>query len=245
MDVPRPMSIAAITQETRQVTTFNLDGHLAADPGQFVMLWLPRLDEKPFSLVDDDPVTLTVAKVGPFSARLHQLKVGDRLWIRGPLGRGFDLKGQRILLIAGGYGVAPLAFLAKRAKQASRKVVVIGAATQEELLFHNRYSELGCEVVLTTEDCSVGLGGLCTDAADRLLCEEEFDTVYACGPEPMLLAVEEMCRRQGVPGQVSWEAYMRCGMGVCGSCVRDGLLVCRDGPVFPVRRTSVRAAAGS
>ena len=139
-----------------------------------------------------------------------------------------------MLLVAGGYGVAPLAFLASKTTEASRKVVVIGAASKDELFFQDRFAEAGCEVVLVTEDCSAGSGGLCTDAADALLRDQEFDMVYACGPEPMLDAVEEMCRRHGIPGQVSKEAYMRCGMGVCGSCQRGGLLVCRDGPVFHV-----------
>lgn len=232
--LPQPLSIADIAHETSQVKSLILGRSLEAHPGQFVMVWLPRLNEKPFSLVDDDPVTLTIAKVGPFSTRLHQLEVGDRLWMRGPLGKGFDIVGDRVLLVAGGYGVAPLAFLATRATDVSRKVVVIGAASKDELLFQDRFAEAGCEVVLVTEDCSAGLGGLCTDAADALLRSEELDMVYACGPEPMLDAVEEMCRRHGIPGQVGKEAYMRCGMGVCGSCQRGGLLVCRDGPVFHV-----------
>ncbi len=243
--LPQPLSIADIAHETSQVNTFTLDGGLEAHPGQFVMVWLPRLNEKPFSLVDDDPLILTIAKVGPFSTRLHQLEVGDRLWMRGPQGRGFDIVGGRALLVAGGYGVAPLAFLATRATDVSRKVVVIGAASKDELLFQDRFAEAGCEVVLVTEDCSAGLGGLCTDAADTLLRDQEFDMVYACGPEPMLDGVEEMCRRHGVPGQVSKEAYMRCGMGVCGSCHRDGLLVCSDGPVFSVQPESVQQASQS
>ncbi len=232
--LPQPLSIADTALDTSTVKTLTLDGALEAHPGQFVMVWVPTLNEKPFSLVDDDPLTLTIAKVGPFSARLHELEVGDRLWVRGPLGKGFDIVGDRVLLGAGGYGVAPLAFLAGKTTEASRKVVVIGAASKDELFFQDRFVEAGCEVVLVTEDCSAGLGGLCTDAADALLRSEEFDMVYACGPEPMLDAVEEMCRRHGVPGQVSREAYMRCGMGVCGSCQRGGLLVCRDGPVFHV-----------
>lgn len=230
--LPQPTRILDIVQETSQVKTFVLDGKVDAQPGQFVMVWLPRLNEKPFSLVNDNPLTLTVARVGPFSSRLHELKVGDRLWVRGPLGRGFDITGERILLVGGGYGVAPLAFLAKRATRVSYKVAIVGAATKDDLLFQERFAQSGCEVVLVTEDCSAGVGGLCTDAAEALLSEAKFDALYACGPEPMLDELERICRQQGIPGQLSKEAYMRCGMGICGSCQRDGLLVCRDGPVF-------------
>jgi dihydroorotate dehydrogenase electron transfer subunit len=233
--LPRAMRVVETAQQTETVKTLTLDGELPAQPGQFVMVWMPGLDEKPFSLVSDDPVTLAIARVGPFSARLHELTVGDRLWIRGPLGRPFDVQSGRLLLVAGGYGAAPLAFLACRAKQARRKVAVIGAATQGDLLFQERFADAGCEVVLVTEDCSLGEAGLCTDTAERLLCEEIFDAVYGCGPEGMLNRLEDLCTERGIPGQVSREAYMRCGMGVCGSCERNGLLVCRDGPVFPIR----------
>lgn len=234
----RPMSITEIAEETPKVKTFTLDSRLDAQPGQFVMVWRPRLDEKPFSLVSDDPATLTVAKVGSFSGRLHELEVGDRLWIRGPLGRGFDIRGDRVLLVGGRYGVPPLAFLASRATGITRKVAVIGARTKNELFFEDRFAASGCEVMVVTEDCSAGEGGVCTDIAEALLSEERFDAVYACGPEAMLDEVEEICRQRDIPGQLSKEAYMRCGLGVCGSCQRDGLLVCVDGPVFRVEARS-------
>jgi dihydroorotate dehydrogenase electron transfer subunit len=228
------MTIIRVDQATRKVKALTLHGRLPAQPGQFVMVWLPGLNEKPFSLVDDDPVTLAVANVGPFSTHLHELEVGDRLWLRGPFGHGFHAVGEYALLVGGGYGVAPLAFLASRTIGARRKVAVIGAATRDELFFEDRLAEAACEVVLVTEDCSAGEAGLCTDAAERLLRTEAFDAVYGCGPEDMLKTLEQLCIELGIPGQLSKEAYMRCGMGVCGSCQRDGLLVCRDGPVFLV-----------
>jgi len=232
--LPQPLRVAESVQLTPRVRELTLDGQLPAQPGQFVMAWLPGIDEKPFSLVDDDPVTLVVAKVGPFSSELHQLGVGDHLWLRGPFGRGFDIVGRHAVLVGGGYGVAPLAFLAKRASGVPRKVAVIGAATGDDLFFQERFARVGCEVVQVTEDCSVGQGGLCTDVAERLLGEEPFDALYACGPEGMLERMEQLCVEKRVRGQVSKEAYMRCGLGVCGSCARDGLLVCKDGPVFSV-----------
>lgn len=234
ISLPQAMSIVSIVDETPKVRTLTLDAALSAHPGQFVMVWLPRVDEKPFSLVDDHPVTLTVARVGPFSSQLHELRVGDRLWIRGPFGRGFDIVGDRMLLVGGGYGLAPLALLAKRAAEVSHKVVVVGGATKDDLFFQDRFAERGCKVMVSTEDCSAGEGGLCTDVVAALLSKAKFDMVYGCGPEGMLDKLREICRQKGIPGQVSREAYMRCGMGVCGSCQRDGLLVCRDGPVFHV-----------
>lgn len=231
--LPRPTRIAKIIEENATVKTVILEAAVEADPGQFIMIWLPRVDEKPFSLVGTDPVTITVARVGPFTRHLHQLRIGDRIWFRGPLGQGFELKGEHILLIGGGYGVAPLAFLARRAAATGRRVTaVIGAQSKADLVFPERFAELGCPVVTATEDGSAGARGLATDAAESLLDGGAVDAVYACGPEAMLNRVLELCRGHGLPCQLSMENYMRCGLGVCGSCQREGKLVCRDGPVF-------------
>jgi len=230
--LPRPARIERVVVESPRVRTFVLDAEVEAQPGQFVMLWLPGVDEKPFSLVDAAPVTLTVARVGPFTTRLHQMKRGESVWFRGPLGNGFELTGKRLLLIGGGYGVAPLAFLARRAREEGRMVtVVMGAQRESELVLVERFAALGCRVIQVTEDGSAGVKGLAPEVAERLLDEESADVVYACGPEGMLEAVEDLCRRRNIPAQLSYEGYMRCGMGVCGSCQRAGWLVCRDGPV--------------
>lgn len=215
--------------------TLELDLKLGARPGQFVMAWLPRVDEKPFSLVSDDPVTLTVVRVGPFSERIQHMGPGEVLYLRGPLGNGFSLAGERPLLIAGGCGAAPLAFLARRLGAEGRRVTVaLGARTARELLLSERFERAGARLAVCTDDGTAGCRGLVTDLAARLLEDGRHDFVYACGPRPMLERVAELCRRQQVPGELSWEAYMRCGIGVCGSCDRgDGRLVCRDGPVFP------------
>jgi dihydroorotate dehydrogenase electron transfer subunit len=244
--LPQPARIVDITDESPRVRTLGLDLRLDARPGQFLMAWLPGVDEKPFSLVRADPVTLTVARVGPFTSALFALDRSDRLWIRGPLGQPFTLPPHttpdseqqppsptsNLLLIAGGYGVAPLHFLAECARDAGQQAsVVIGAQTATDVIFARRFSSLGARVVITTEDGSLGQPGLATNAADRLLREEDYRALYACGPELMLDAVEALARSHQVPAQLSHERYMRCGFGVCGYCARDGWLVCRDGPV--------------
>ncbi len=230
-----------VAARVRQVTpagvhgvTIELEARLAAQPGQFVMTWLPRVDEKPFSLVDGDPVTLAVVQVGPFSARMQRLRPGDTLYLRGPLGRGFSLAGERPLLVGGGSGAAALAFLARRLLEAGRPVTVaLGARTAAELMLLERFRACGAGLLLSTDDGSAGERGLVTDLAERRLAEGRHDHVYACGPAAMLEKVAELCRACGVSGEVSREAYMRCGIGICGSCdCGEGQLVCRDGPVF-------------
>lgn len=240
--LPQVARITTITSESAKIKTLVLDLPLKAEPGQFVMVWLPGLDEKPFSLVQADPVILTIARVGLFSAAIHALNSGEKLWLRGPLGRPFTLppgphagSEDRILLIGGGYGVAPMHFLARRALGAGWGVtMIIGARTGAEVIFANRFHSMGADVFITTEDGSQGLQGLATDAAQQLLDRVGYRGVYACGPEAMLGAVERLGRSRGLLTQLSYERYMRCAFGVCGSCTREGWLVCRDGPVRAV-----------
>lgn len=243
-NLPQVARIIGIHDESTKVRTLVLDLHLEAEPGQFVMAWLPGVNEKPFSLVRAAPVTLTIARVGPFTEEVMSLQVGDRLWLRGPLGRSFSLPTSRtsaglatgaapsLLFIAGGYGVAPLHFLAERARAAGWEVTaVIGARTAGDIFFADRLATLGAQVVITTDDGSLGQQGLATDAAVQLLAQTGVQALYACGPEPMLGAVETLAHTHGLPAQLSYERYMRCAFGVCGSCARDGWLVCHDGPV--------------
>ncbi|MCS6843039.1 MAG: hypothetical protein NZ528_01755 [Caldilineales bacterium] len=235
----RPYRVASIRLENAATRTLVLDRSLAADPGQFVMAWLPDVGEKPFSLAGADPVCLTVAAVGPFSRALHTLAVGDRIWLRGPLGRGFapPSPAGHALLVGGGYGVAPLRFLAERLLAAGWHVsAIVGARRAADLLLVEALAALGVRLWLTTEDGSVGLRGLATDAFDAALtaAPEARTTVFACGPVGMLAAVAALCRTRGLPVQLAWEAHMRCAVGLCGSCeVGAGWLTCLDGPVFP------------
>ena len=139
---------------------------------------------------------------------------------------------NKLLLVGGGYGVAPLYFLAQRAASKGWSVsVVIGARSADDVVFAERFRSLGTDVVITTEDGSLGQRGLSTDAAADLVEQATYHTVYACGPEAMLESVEELAQARGVPAQLSYERYMRCGFGVCGSCARNSWLVCKDGPV--------------
>ncbi len=238
-NLPEPYRIVDIRQENPTVRSLVLDRAMSLEPGQFVMAWLPGLDEKPFSPSAADPLTLTVTRVGPFTAAMHQLKVGERLWLRGPFGHGFQITAsaggnEGILVIGGGCGAAPLRYLATKARAMGRHVyVVLGARTADGLFFQHDYAALGCHVYLCTDDGSAGERATAVQVAQTLLERGlAVDMLYACGPAPMLDAVEELAQVYQRPAQLSHEAYMRCGIGVCGSCSREGKLVCRDGPVF-------------
>lgn len=209
------------------------------------MVWLPRFDEKPFSLVNANPVTLMITAVGPFSRLLHEKQPGDQVWFRGPFGQGYAVPPahQRLALVGGGYGVAPLYWLARtQLAHAATIDVIIGARTATDLLYTEQMQALGqaesgkpkAKITLhcTTEDGTAGQPGRVTDVLTPLLDAGKVDGIYACGPHGMLNALETLGTRYHIPGQLSWEAYMRCGIGICGACEHEGKVLCLDGPVL-------------
>jgi dihydroorotate dehydrogenase electron transfer subunit len=237
--LPRVVSIAEIILENPIIKTFVLDDAIPnATPGQFIMLWIPGVDEKPFAIVAREPLTITVAAVGPFSHALHALKVGDQVGWRGPFGRGFDLSGTgEALLIGGGYGVAALYFAASELRKQSGDITVaMGGRAADDLLFETRLRALGVRVELATEDGSRGSRGLVTDAAHDALSRAK--RILACGPEAMLVAIMRLALAKNIPAQLSVERYMKCGFGICGQCTLSGKLVCMDGPVFTAQELS-------
>lgn len=246
--LPTPCRIVAIEVDNYRTKTFVFDARLEAAPGQFVMAWLPRFDEKPFSLVNADPVTLMITAVGPFTRLVHELQVGDRLWLRGAFGHGFCAlpEQRRPVLVGGGYGVAPLLWLAQRQLAGGAQVtVIVGARTQADLLYIDRFERLRASTPpgaltlrVTTEDGSRGQPGRVTDALTPLIERGEIDGVYACGPHGMLQAVEAASQRASLPCQCSWEAYMRCAIGICGACEHAGKVLCLDGPVLATQQSS-------
>jgi dihydroorotate dehydrogenase electron transfer subunit len=169
------------------------------------------------------------------------MKSGEIVGLRGPFGNSFTETGGRVLMVGGGTGTAPLLFLAKKlAAKAKRLALVIGAKTKTELLFLNQLDALCTEqsTVATTEDGSYGLKCLATEPLDKLLNKEKFDMIYACGPEPMIRQVFTLTEKRGIPMEASLERLMRCGIGLCGSCVIGKYRVCRDGPVFTAAQLS-------
>jgi len=237
VDLPQTVPISEIRDETRTLRTFVLKAEAPeAEPGQFVMLWLPGVDEKPMSIASPAPLTVTVARVGPFSTELHQRKVGDRVGWRGPYGRGFALdKDRPALLVSGGAGVGPIYFLATRAiERRYRVTVALGARTANDLLYVERFRALGTDPIIATDDGTAGHHGYVTELVTRHLDDQP--AIYACGPEAMLVALHRLCRKHDIPGQLSLERYIKCGFGICGQCALNGFLVCQDGPVFDVEQ---------
>ncbi|MBC2701014.1 MAG: dihydroorotate dehydrogenase electron transfer subunit, partial [ANME-2 cluster archaeon] len=192
--------------------------------------------------------------VGKATEALSRLEVGDSIGIRGPFGNGFEVKekgdreekegdgeedgagkGNKIMIIAGGVGGAPLLPLALQAHSRDLDVTtLIGARTADELLFEEHFLKCGA-ISIATDDGSKGHHGFITGAME-LFNLAGFDQFYICGPELMMKSVLDILRAAGLEAmaQLSLHRYFKCGIGVCGACTIDpsGLRVCRDGPVL-------------
>ena len=240
----RTTRLLNIKTESPTVKTFTFkDKQCAkAKPGQFLMLWIPGIDEIPLSILDADKngtVSVAVKKVGEATKALHELKAGETIGVRGPFGNSFTVKKGKILMVGGGTGLAPLLFLAKKlALERAKIFMVMGAKTREELLFKEAFEKIcGKEnLVATTEDGSYGVKGLATTPLERVLAKEKFDMIYTCGPEKMMRKVFDLAEKRGIAVEASLERLMRCAIGLCGSCVIGKYRVCRDGPVFTVNQ---------
>lgn len=236
-----PARVERVVRESPTVVSLYLRSSLPREPlpGQFVMVWLPGVEEVPMSVSgwDGERLRISVARMGETTSRLQEIGRGGCLGMKGPLGRGFRLGKGPHLLVGGGTGMAPLIFACRRLRERGVDVkVLVGAKTNSELLFVSEAKRTGAEVEVATEDGSGGEKGMVTDLLERGLPKRPW-RVLACGPEEMLVKVVEECMRRRRKVQVSLERYMRCGLGVCGSCVLDpvGWRVCTEGPVFDGR----------
>lgn len=238
----RTTHILGIENESPTVKTFTFKDKQCgkAKPGQFLMLWIPGIDEIPLSILDakeNGLVSVTVRKVGEATNSLQNKNIGEVIGIRGPFGNSFTEKEGSILMVSGGTGTAPILFLARKiASRATKLVFVIGAKTQDELLFIEESRKILVKerdrVIETTEDGSCGVKGLVTTPLERLLAKEKFDMLYTCGPEQMMRKVFDLAEKYEVSLEASLERLMRCSIGLCGSCIIGKYRVCRDGTVF-------------
>ena len=238
----RTVELLGVKTENCTVKTLAFNDELCgnAEPGQFVMVWIPGVDEIPISLSgisSDGNTSITVHAVGDASSALNQKQKGEIIGVRGPFGNGFDTSEGNVMVVGGGTGIGPLMPLTEKLAEIAYKVTVMsGVKSQENLLFLDRVTEIcsgvNSETVYTTEDGSYALAGLITDQAEQKLMIEQFDMIYTCGPEPMMYKMFLLAEQYNVPLQASLERIMRCSIGLCGSCQIGKLRICKDGPVL-------------
>ena len=217
-------------------------------PGQFVEV---RVDGSPSTFLrrpisinfvdrENNELWLLVATVGEGTKQLAKLKFGDVLNCVLPLGNGFTpaKTGEKVLLVGGGVGVAPLLYMgAEMKRQGIEPTFLLGARTANDLLMLPIFNMFG-RAYVTTEDGSMGEKGFVTNHS--ILAEERFDRISTCGPTPMMKAVARYARQNNVDCEVSLENLMACGLGACLCCVEKttegNLCVCKDGPVFNIKK---------
>lgn len=219
------------------------------EPGQFVEV---RCDgsastflRRPISINYFDPerneMWILVAAVGDGTKSLMNLKAGDKLNCIFPLGNHFTLAqrpDEKVLLVGGGVGIAPLLFAGKcLSKQGVRPSFLLGARSAKDLLELDLFKQLG-DVYVTTEDGSLGEKGFVTNHS--ILKEQSFDRICTCGPKPMMMAVARYASHASIDCEASLENMMACGLGACLCCVEKttegNLRVCKDGPVFNINQ---------
>jgi dihydroorotate dehydrogenase electron transfer subunit len=233
MNKQRIATITSTVKETAGITTLRFHDECEVRPGQFYMVWIPDIDEIPMSAsYTTAEKGITVKEVGVATKALGDLKVHDRIGIRGPYGNGYKLPAGKVLIAGGGTGMASLLPAAESIADRDRVDVLIGAKTASEVLLLDRAKMASKEVHVSTDDGSMGLKGTVVDLVQEHLGLKRYDMVLGCGPERMLFALLKVCEGASVKCQLSLERYMKCGAGLCGSCVIDGVRVCKEGPVF-------------
>ncbi|PVX26912.1 MAG: dihydroorotate dehydrogenase electron transfer subunit [Candidatus Bathyarchaeum sp.] len=238
----RTVKILESKEENCTTKTITFEDKLCgkAEPGQFVMVWIPGVDEIPISLsgiAPDGVTSITVNGVGDASRTLNNNKQGDIIGIRGPFGTCFVPSKGNVMVVGGGTGIGPLIPLTEKlAKIADKVTVMSGVKSKDNLLLLDKINEIcsqvDSETVCTTENGSYMFSGFVTDQAEQKLKQEKFDMIYTCGPEAMMYKMFLLSEQHSVPLQASLERIMRCAIGLCGSCQIGKLRVCKDGPVF-------------
>ncbi len=219
-----------------------------AQPGQFVIIRLHEHGERiPLSLADicpeDGTISLVVMAVGKTTTEMSLLKEGDSIRdLCGPLGKPTPVRYYgRIVLVGGGFGIAPLYPIGRAMKEKGNEVITIqGARSSDLIIYRMEMMSVSDRLIITTDDGSEGLKGRVTDALRILLDEEGADLVMAVGPAVMMKAVSGLTRSYGVKTVVSLNPIMVDGTGMCGGCrvLVDGKtrFVCVDGPEFDGHR---------
>lgn len=217
-----------------QKTLFFNIGKKEILPGQFFMLNY-NVNQRPFSVshYDGKIVGFTIESRGECSKNMISAKSDSYFGLTGPLGSSFKVnEGANILLIGGGIGIAPIFFLANTIKDKDIKMdIFLGAKNIKNLEF---CLDSSLNINYYTDDGSYGKKGFVTIDLERTINNNKYDALYICGPEKMMIKVIEIVKDRIKNIQLSMERYMKCGVGICGSCVLDdiGLRVCEEGPVF-------------
>jgi len=251
--VPQKAVIEKIIPETPGIKTFVLRPEAPFEfiCGQFAELTLPGIGEGPFAMsspsTENSTVSFTINNVGYMTSRLHTMKKGDYLGIRGPYGNGFtldDMYGKEVVLVAGGVGFPParalLYSLLNEQQKFAKIVMCYGARTPEDVVYKYQIDEFRRSIDLRltvdkADDSWKGGTGVVTTLLDDIVFDKKNVCAVVIGPPVMMKYATKKLLELGVGPQdiiLSMERKMYCGIGQCRHCMIDSLFICKDGPVF-------------
>ena len=230
-DLPLLIEVSRTIREAKNHKTVFFEHEIDVRPGQFFMLWIPGVDEKPYATAyhSKNEFGFTSHKIGKWTTAFDKLKKGDKIGIRGPYGNSFSIK-KNVCVIGGGVGMSSVSFLIDNL---SNPIIINGARSKDYLIYLKRFKNK--EMIATTDDGSFGKKGFTTEALKELLEKRNISFVYACGPEIMMKKILDLCNQHKVGCELSLERYMACGYGICGKCTLDDQLICIDGPIYNSR----------
>ncbi|MFH1401149.1 MAG: FAD/NAD(P)-binding protein [Nanoarchaeota archaeon] len=249
---PKAYKVLDYFRETPDNFTITIDMKVKHDPGQFVQVSLPGVGESPISICSDSDqfIKLNIREVGNVTKALGVLKKGDTVFVRGPYGKGYpmkDLKGNDVLIIGGGCGVAPLKgiidYLENHRSDFKDIQMFLGYRTPDDIIFSRELEQWRKKYhVRVTVDknakgqfCYDAKEGFITDALKESDISTDKKVVFVCGPPIMMKFVIELLQKKGFHDDqifISAERLMYCAIGVCCHCMVRGKFTCMDGPVF-------------
>jgi anaerobic sulfite reductase subunit B len=250
---PELVKIIDYHRETADSFTIRLDWKLKHEPGQFVFCSIPGIGEAPISICSHSNkyVELNIREVGNMTKKLGQLKKGSKLLVRGPYGRPYPMdlfKGNSVIIIGGGCGVAPLKgsieYLEQNRDDYNDVYLFFGFRTPEDTLFRKKMDDWqkNFRMTITFDNipaestaCYDGTKGFVTQKVDEMIKTNENTIVFICGPPIMIEKTAEILLNKGFNEDqiyISAERLMYCGIGKCGRCMIHGRYTCLDGAVF-------------
>ena len=255
--LPSLARIVRVRDETPDTRTFRLELEgrkprgLNFTPGQFVEVSVFGYGEAPFSIssspLEEDFIEVTVRRVGNVTGALFRLREGSFVGVRGPFGRGWpveEMRGENVLMIGGGIGIAPLRplveYIIANRESFGDVVLLYGARTPKDIVYKEElekwreYIDVRITVDVGDETWR-GRTGVVTVLLDDVELDPRKTYSVQCGPPIMIYFVTRRLVEMGFPDErilFSLERLMKCGMGFCGHCMIGGKFVCKDGPVF-------------
>ena len=249
--LPKAVKVVSKKIESSDTFTIVLDWKIKHDPGQFIQISIPGVGEAPISIASysNKHVQLTIRKIGNVTNNLFKLEKGDKVFVRGPYGKGYPLeevKGKDVIFIGGGCGVAPLKggieYLEKNRKSFGDVYLFVGYRSPDDILFldkHEQWKEkfnfFESVDKLPEESCYNGDVGFITNLVEKQKITANNKVVFLCGPTIMMEKTIEILNQKGFKNNqiyISAERLMYCAFGLCCHCMIHGDLTCMDGPVF-------------